>query len=191
VKATELLAKQTQIVGGRIAGLQGMSEAQWMARPGQGRNRVGFTAWHMVATRDWTIRSILQAERPVGWDVPFAGSGIAKCDLPFGMSLEEADQIAEAVTPADVAAYSDAVTSEILRWLERTDEGALDAPPPNGRAHLVFSSRYDEAGYREELDANSSGMSMTDWPTWQLLTRPAFAHCLFHLEEMEFAKTNA
>src|SRR5688500_11849908 len=163
------MAKQTQIVGGRIAGLQGMSEAQWMARPGPGRNRVGFTAWHMVATRDWTIRSILQAERPVGWDAPFAGSGIAKCDLPFGMPLAEADRIAEAVAPTDVAAYSDAVTSEILRWLERIDEEALDAPPPNGRAHLVFSSRYDEAGYREELDANSSGMSMTDWPTWQLL----------------------
>ncbi len=191
MKATELLAKQTQIVGGRIAGLKGMSEAQWMARPGPGRNRVGFTAWHMVATRDWTIRSILQAERPIGWDAPFAGTAIAKCALPFGMSLEEADAIAEAVTPADVAAYSDAVTAEILRWLESADQDALDGPPPNGRAHLAFSPRYDEAGYREELDANSSGMSMTAWPTWQLLTRPAFAHCLFHLEEMEFAKANA
>ena len=189
MKATELLAKQTQIVQGRIAGLAGLSNAEWMARPGAARNRVGFTAWHMVATRDWTIRSILQAERPLGWDGPFAGSGIAKCALPFGMPLAEADAIAEAVTPVEVAAYSGAVTAEILRWLEHTDDAVLDAPPSDGRAHLAFSPRYAEAEYLHELDSNPA--PMTDWPVWQLLTRPAFAHCLFHLEEMEFAKANA
>ena len=189
MRATELLAKQTQMVNGRIAGLQTFSGAEWMARPGPGRNRIGFTAWHMVATRDWTVRPILQAERPVGWDGPFEGSGVAKCAIPFGMSLEEADAIAEAVSPAEVAAYSDAVTREILGWLARVDDSVLDVPPANGRAHLAFSPRYDEAGYRHELDSNPA--PMTDWPVWQLLTRPAFAHCLFHLEEMEFAKANA
>ena len=191
MRATELLAKQTQIVHGRVVGLSDMTPAQWMARPGPGRNRVGFTAWHMVATRDWTVRAVVQAKRTLGWDAPFAGSGIATCAIAFGMPLEEADAIAAAVTPAEVAAYSEAVTAEILGWLARSDDAVLDAPPPNGRAHLALSTRYDEAGYREEIDHNSSGTSMTDWPTWQLLTRPAFAHCLFHLEEMEFAKGNA
>ena len=189
MKATELLAKQTQIVNARIVGLKGLTGDQWMARPGPGRNRAGFTAWHMVATRDWTIRPILQAERPLGWDGPFAGTGIAKCAIPFGMPLEEADAIAEAVTAAEVAAYSEAVTAEILRWLERSDDAVLDEPPPNGRAHLAFTPRYEEPAYRHELDSNPA--PMTDWPAWQLLTRPGFAHCLFHLEEMEFAKTNA
>lgn len=189
MKATELLASQLQIIHGRIEGLQGFSNAEWMARPGAGRNRIGFTAWHMVATRDWLIRAILQGARPLGWDTPFAGTGVAQCEIPFGMPLEEADSIAEAVTPVDVAAYSEAVTGEVLRWLERTDDSVLDSPPPDGRAHLALSPRYSEPAYLHELDSNPA--PMTDWPTWQLLTRPAFAHCLFHLEEMEFARANA
>jgi hypothetical protein len=189
MRATELLAKQLQIVQGRIEGLQSFSNAEWMARPGPGRNRIGFTAWHMVATRDWTIRAIFQGMRPLGWDPPFAGTGVARCPIPFGMSLEEADAIAEAVSPSDVATYSDAVTKELLRWLAETDDSVLDSPPPNGRAHLALSPRYNEPAYLHELDSNPA--PMTDWPAWQLLTRPAFAHCLFHLEEMEFARANA
>ena len=188
MKATELLAKQHQIVQARIEGLRGFSNAEWMPRPGPDRNRIGFTAWHMVATRDWTIRAILQGATPLGWDAPFAGTGVARCAIPFGMSLPEADSIAEAVAPAEVAAYSEGVTGEILRWLERTDDSVLESPPTNGRAHLALSPRYSEPAYRFELDSNPA--PMTDWPTWQLLSRPAFAHCLFHLEEMEFARAN-
>jgi len=148
MRATELLAKQHQIVHARIAGLQSFSNKEWMARPGPGRNRIGFTAWHMVATRDWTIRAILQGERPIGWDSPFDGTAVARCAIPFGMPLEEADAIAESVSPADVAAYSEAVTGEILRWLARTEDVVLESPPPNGRTHLALSPRYSEAGVR-------------------------------------------
>lgn len=189
MKAVDLLAKQIQMVHARVEGLTGFTSAEWMARPGPGRNRVGFTAWHMVATRDWTIRPILQAARPIGWDAPFASTGVATCAIPFGMTLEEADAVAEVVTPAEVAAYSRAVTDELLQWLAATDDAALDVPPPNGRAHLALSPRYEEPAYRHQLESDPADMTL--WPTWQLLTRPCFAHCLFHLEEIEFARANA
>jgi hypothetical protein len=185
MKATELLSRQMQLVHARISGLAGFSTAEWAARPPLGGNAVGFTAWHMVATRDWIIRALLQAERPLGWDAKF-GAGVSMCHIPFGMDTSEADRIADAITPAEVVAYSAAVTEDMVRWLSTADEASLDAAPPNGHAHFAFSPRYQERAYRWQLEEDPDDMSR--WPSWMLLTRPSFAHCLFHLEEIEFAR---
>jgi len=182
MKATELFANQLQLVHTRVAGLADITPRQWLSAPGPGENPIGFTAWHIVATRDWTIRAMLQAKPPLGWSRPFAGTGIAVCQLPFGMPATEAEAVARVTSPAEVIAYSAAVTDEILRWLGTIDEAALAVPFPAAREHLALSPRYNEAAYRHELEENPADMCL--WPVWALLTRPAFSHCIGHLTEI-------
>ncbi|OAI42488.1 hypothetical protein AYO38_03140 [bacterium SCGC AG-212-C10] len=186
MKATELLTKQMTMVHNRIAGLANLTGEEWLARPAPGENRVGFTAWHMVATRDWVVRGILGGERPLGWDAPFAGTSIALCPIPLGMPGSEADAIAEAVSPAEVVAYSAAVTAELTRWLASADQDALDAPPSDGHAHLALSPRYNDRPFRFEVLEDPD--DMCQWPVWQLLSRPAYVHCIGHLAEIDLAR---
>lgn len=189
MRATELLALQLSLIHARIEGLADMSRDEWLARPSPGDNPAGFIAWHIVATRDWVVRAMLQARRPIGWDAPFAGTSIGACAIPFGMSPGEADAIAEATTPAGVIAYSRAVTDEIVRWLGTIEDAALDLPAPVARQHLALSPRYDERAYRHELEEDPADMCL--WPAWQLLTRPAFTHSLGHLTEIAIARAGA
>ena len=84
MKATELLANQLTLVHARVAGLATLTRREWMARPAPAENPVGFTAWHIAATRDWTVRSIFQGKRPLGWDGPFADTAVARCEIPLG-----------------------------------------------------------------------------------------------------------
>ena len=186
MEGLELLANQLQLVHRRVSALGNLSPREWLARPLPTENRVGFTAWHIVATRDWTVRAVLQGARPLGWDAPFLGTGVSFCDIPFGMPAGEADAIAERVNPAEVVAYSEAVTEELLRWLRSAKPGVLAAPPSDGRAHLALSPRYNERGYRHEFEEDPDDMSQ--WPVWALLTRPSFAHCIGHLAEIELAR---
>jgi hypothetical protein len=189
MKATELLANQLTLVHSRVAGLANLSQREWMARPTPDENPAGFTAWHVVATRDWTVRSILQGKRPLGWDTPFGGTAVAKCEIPFGMDASEAVSIAQSTSPPQVVEYSAAVNDELVRWLAGVDEGVLSEPPADGRAHLKLSPRYDDRPYRWELFEDPD--DMTQWPVWQLLTRPCLAHCLGHLTEISIARSLA
>jgi hypothetical protein len=186
MKATELLANQMEMVHARITGLAGMTRQEWLARPAAGENRAGFTAWHIAATRDWAVRAIFQTKPPLGWGAPFAGTAIARCEIPFGMRAEEADAIAEATTPGEVIAYSRAVTDELVRWIGSLDDEVLAFPTSDGRGHLSLSQRYGEKAYREETE--NSAVPMYDWPTWTLLVRPCFAHSLGHLAEIGLAR---
>ncbi len=184
MNATDVIANQVKLIHGRLSGVAAATPEEWLARPLPGENRVGFMAWHMVATRDWLARSMLQGARPIAWDAPFAGTGIATCEIPFGMSLEEADAIAEATTPGEVVAYSAAVTGELLHWLNAADDARLAAPSASAASHWDLSRRYAEAGYHEEIDRED----MTMWPVWQLFSRPALLHCANHLTEIDVAR---
>lgn len=189
MRATELLANQLQMVHARVAGLAGITSREWMARPAPTENRIGFTVWHIAATRDWTVRAILQGKPPIGWGGQFAGSGIGLCQVPFGMPSSEADTIAGAVSPQEAIAYSAAVTEELVRWLSAADDSSLGRPPVDGRAHLALSPRYAERAYRWELEEDPD--DMTAWPVWMLLTRPCFSHALRHLTEIDMAPSAA
>jgi hypothetical protein len=186
MNARQLLANQLQIVHNRLTGLADMTREEWLSRPEPENNRAGFLAWHMVATRDWAVRAILGAQRPIGWDAPFAGTGVALCEIPFSMPLAEADAIADATTPGEVIAYSAAVDDEIRRWLEAATDEDLDNPPARARDHIALSPRYSERDYRWELEENPADMCL--WPVWALLTRPSFTHCIGHLAEIDIAR---
>jgi hypothetical protein len=186
LKATELLANQMEMIHSRVSDLADVSREQWLARPATGGNQVGFTAWHVVATRDWTVRALFQAKPPLGWMAPFAGTGVALCQIPFGMPAIEADAIAQATSPAEVVAYSKAVTDELVRWLGAVDDAALAAPPPAAPDHLSLSPRYNDRAYRRPLQEDPDDMCL--WPVWTLLSMPSLIHCTDHLAEIDIAR---
>ena len=185
LNARELLTNQMRLVQDDIAGLGRLSRDEWLARATPAENQVGFMAWHVVATRDWIVRAMLSGKRPIGWDAPFAGSGIALCEIPFSMTAAEAEAICEATSPREVVAYSAAVTDEFAAWLASVSDSALDLPPVDGRAHLALSPRYNERDYRWQLEEDPDDMCL--WPVWTLVVRAASTHCLGHLTEIEMA----
>ncbi len=187
MNATDVIANQVKLIHGRLSGIASATTEEWLARPLPGENRVGFMAWHMVATRDWLAQTMLKGVRPIGWDAPFASTGVASCEIPFGMSLEEADAIAEATNPADVVAYSAAVTKELLGWLDSADDAQLAVPSATAATHWDLSRRYADPGYKEEMARED----MAKWPVWQLFSRPALLHCANHLTEIDVARKGA
>ena len=187
MQTTELIGNQVQLVHGRLSGLAGATTEEWLARTAPGENRIGFLAWHVVATRDWLAQSILRRQRPIGWDEPFSTSGMAVCEIPFGMPLDEADRIAETVEPKDVVAYSAAVTRALLAWLESATDAEIGEPSASATGHWDLSSRYTDPAYREEIARED----MTGWPVWKLFSRPALLHGATHLTEVDVARKAA
>ena len=182
MNSIQLLQNQLQGVHAALAStLDGVTESEWLSRVAPRDNRVGFLAWHVPAVRDWAVHTMIGGGEPLSWQAPWRGTGVALCPLAFGMPGAEADLIAEATRPAEVLAYSEAVSSAIHAWLGTIDESLLDTVPGN-RSHLALSPRFSDAGYLKELDGR-----MWDYRTWQLLTGACFANSRGHLGELGLA----
>ena len=75
--------------------------------------------------------------------------GLDRLGMAFGVSLDEADAAARAVTADDVLAYADAVLTENLGWLRSVTE-SLGRVPDN-RAHLTGHPAYRTTQYQAEV----------------------------------------
>src|SRR5512133_3329498 len=87
-----------------------LTEEEWLTRPRPEQNRIGYTVWHMPRTQDHFLHTwirgeieIAHTERWSRWEyLKPLGAGI-------GITLEEADEVAGTVEPADVLAYANEV----------------------------------------------------------------------------------
>jgi DinB superfamily len=154
---------------------------EWTARAAPGQNRLGFTLWHIPASQDWTVHTWIRNVAEVRDREPWARVGsLDRLGLAFGMSLVEADAIAEGVGPADTLAYADAVLAEILAWLSPLSDADL-ARVPDSRAHLTRHPAYGSARYRAEVQG------MWDQPLGPLIAGDV-GHGRAHLGEARLVK---
>lgn len=177
--AVSVLRRQiTAAYGLYTSTIMEIAPGEWTARPNAGANLIGFTAWHVPAVMDWALQTWMRglpelrsnsslASRP-GVNPPFA---------PFGMSAEDADAIAAAVSQADVLAYADAVHAAATQLLDGLDDAALERVPDT-RAHGTRLPQHQTAGYLAEVD------NMYDLPVWRLLGGPCFGHAREHVGEI-------
>jgi hypothetical protein len=148
---------------------------EWTARAHPGANPPGFLAWHMPAVRDWAVHVWCRGvpEVRVSSTLP----GVNPPHPPFGMSIDEAEAIARAVSREDVLAYADAVHEATMAYLDTLTDADLDTVPDT-RAHSARVSAYHIPGYMEEVS------DMYDFPIWRTLGGPCYGHSRGHLGEM-------
>ncbi len=164
----------------RIAG--DISEQEWLARPAPGQNLLGFTVWHIPRTQDTHVQTwvrglpeLAHGERWAQWrQLKQYGYGV-------GITLAEADGIAQRIRRDDVMEYADAVLREISAWLGELGENGLDQLP-DYRRRLVAYPEYQTPGYLAEIS------DLLDQPVWGQLMRPCIGHIHRHLGEVEALK---
>jgi hypothetical protein len=171
---TQQLESESQ-VGRGLAGE--ITDELWTRAAYPGANPLGFIAWHMVATRDWTLHTGIQGVPDVRERAPFVSGRVNPQHPPFGMSAADAASIAATVTRDDVLAYADAVHAAMMDWLAALTPAALERVPDL----LANASRlpaYQVPGYQAEVQ------EMAGYPVWALLSAPCFAHAREHVGEI-------
>lgn len=155
-----------------------LTAAEWTARPGPGRNLLGFSLWHVPACQDWIIqtwiRGVPEVRERSEW---MERGGLNLSRRAFGIPLTEADAVAYDTCSADVLAYADAVLAEGLAWLETLTESDLEQVP-EARPHIPPYPTYQTP----EFLADVAG----DWdlPVWGHLDGSCIGHCRDHLSEV-------
>lgn len=147
-----LLATQWTAVNTALHGLvRDLRPDEWTFRVAPGQNLLGFTLWHIPACQDWTVQTWVRNVPEVRDRDAWRGRlGLDRLGMAFGVSLDEADAAARAVTADDVLAYADAVLTENLGWLRGVTESDLGRVPDN-RAHLAGHPAYRTAQYQAEV----------------------------------------
>ena len=184
MNATTYLQKQLANLNSVFHSIAGdLTDAEWIARPAPGQNLIGFTIWHMPRTQDMMIQTwirgipeVAHGERWSQWR-QFKPLGVG-----VGISLADADEIAQSVHRGEVMDYADAVHQEFSAWLKQLDDSDLDRLP-NPHQHLYGFSEYQTPGFIEEVK------NLYDQPIWGLLMRPCIGHIHRHLGELEVAKS--
>jgi hypothetical protein len=152
----------------------GIPDELWTQRAYPGANPLGFTAWHLPATRDWAIHTWIQGVPEVRERPPFVSSPVNQPYPPFGMSADEAAAIARAVPRADVLAYLDATHEALLAHLKTMTDVDLERVPDT-RRHGFRLPAHQAPGYVEEVQR------MLDFPVWKLLSGPCYGHPREHI----------
>ncbi|HEX6030196.1 MAG TPA: DinB family protein [Tepidiformaceae bacterium] len=179
MQATDLALRQLQMVNLLLRNLcSGITEEEWLWRPARGENLIGWTLWHVPAVQDWAVHTWIQNVEEVRQRPEWAPRVAGRQLLAFGMTPEEADEVARLTRPADVVAYSDAVLEAATGWLSRLAPDDFDAIPEN-RSHQDRDAAYRSPGYLEEAD------TMREQAIWRLLSGACVGHCRGHLGEVD------
>lgn len=176
--AVTLITRQLEAASRVGRGLASeITDDLWQRAAYSGANPLGFIAWHMVATRDWTLHTAIQGVPDVRERAPFASAAVNPEHPPFGMSAAAAVAIAAAVTRDGVLAYADAVHAAMMKWLATLTPDELDRMP-DLRANASRLPAYQVPGYVAEVE------DMVGYPVWALLSAPCFAHQREHVGEI-------
>ncbi len=183
MKATTLLAKQVTGVNTLLHhAADGLSQQEWTSHPLRGENVPGFILWHIPRLQDHFVQVWIRGMPEVVQDARWAHwSPLQPLGAGLGITLDEADRIAQCVQPAQVLAYADMVLREILNWLAMLTDEDLEYIP-NARSHLAPYPEYRTIGHHAETD------DLLDQPIWRLLSGPCIGHVRGHLGELALLK---
>jgi hypothetical protein len=95
-----------------------------------------------------------------------------------GMSLADADGVAERVVPSEVLGYADEVRTVASGWLKTLSDDDLEAQNI-WIQHAAESSAYSYPAYASQI------AWMEGRPVWAVMAISVFGHCWAHLAEIE------
>lgn len=178
--ASVLLAAQVRRIGEIVRDLSTQVDVPTSRRRAfPGANPIGFTLWHVARTVDWSINTMVRGANEVAFDFDFEGAADARVSqIGFGVRPEDADDIAEATSPEQVAGYLDLVVADALGWLETGPDLSVQ---PDVAAHQPDLPGYRTDFYLEEVRAYAQARASTV----QILAGPATAHVRGHFGEID------
>ena len=182
MNAASLLEKQLSGVNSMLHYvLDNMTDFEWTERAVAGQNLIGFISWHVVRTQDFTIQTMIRGLPELIAEERWADKGSLLAPVYSGITLEEADRIAQSVRRADVLEYADAVSGITSAWLSGVIDAELDVVP-QVEAHLAPYPAYRHSGFQEEI------VGQDKMPVWRLITGPCIGHVRGHIGEMQAMK---
>lgn len=165
-----------------------LTGAELTARPIPGVNPIGFIAWHMARSQDWSFNTAVRGVAELIRREPWSATPLAVPGMGTGFTAAEADAVAARVDVKTLLAYADAVHADARAWLGRQSESVLDEIP-DVTAHDAPFAEYQTPGFRAEMD---SGPEHDDavgrkggLPVWIYLTSVAVTHLHRHLGEID------
>ena len=180
MEASDLLAIQLNGIGqilNRLAVEVDVETSRKRAFPGA--SLIGYTLWHLARTVDWAVNSMIRGVPEVAFDFDFEGVADARISqIGFGIQLDEADAIAQATTPAEVARYFELVLANATKWLERNPDLAFVSD--------VLAHQPDFPGYRTDFYLEEVRTYMDEgWSALRILAGPAVGHVRGHFGEID------
>lgn len=145
-------------------------------------NLLAFELWHVARAQDWAAQTLVRGVPEVIDEPRWQGRGaLVTHGIGVGLSEAQADDLAHAVTLADILEYADAVHQAIISWLDTLDDEALDERP-DVPSHLTRYPVYLEPAMRAEVP-----WMFEQPPTWRCLA-PAIGHGRDHLAGLDLLK---
>ncbi len=180
MEASDLLAIQLNGIGqilNRLAAEVDVETSRKRAFPEA--SLIGSTLWHVARTVDWAVNSMIRGGPEVAFDFDFQGVADARISqIGFGIQPHEADAIAEATTPAEVARYFELVLADATQWLQTNPDLSF---VPDALAHQPDFPGYRTDFYLEEVRSYKEG----GWTALKILVGPAIAHVRGHFGEID------
>jgi DinB superfamily len=179
MQASRLIASQLNAVNRQLHEVAaGMQPHDWLRRAVPGTNLPAFTFWHIPRTIDSTVNMGLRGTPELIESQPWASTRWARPEVGTGYSIEEADQLAAEMVPAEVLEYADAVRSQVSLWLKTITDEELEATNTL-MEHARESAAYQRPAVEEAI------RPLVGQPVWLILSITCFAHSWAHLEEIK------
>jgi hypothetical protein len=174
-----MIATQLNAVNFQLHAVAAMMEPEdWLRRSVPGTSLPAFTFWHIPRTIDSTVNMGIRGVPELIESQPWAAKPWARREGGTGYTVEEADQLASEVVPAEVLDYADAVRSNVSQWLKTVTDEELEAPNA-----LMDHARASDAYTRPEV--KEAIAPLVGQPVWLLLSITCYAHSWAHLEEIK------
>ena len=178
MQANRLIASQLNAVNHQLHEVAaGMQTDDWLRRAVPGTNLPAFTFWHIPRTIDSTVNMGIRGTPELIATQPWASMRWARPEGGTGYTVEEADQLATEVVPAEVLEYADGLRSHVSQWLKTITDEELEATNT-----LMEHARQSPAYQRPEVE--EAIRPLVGQPVWLILSITCYAHSWAHLEEI-------
>jgi hypothetical protein len=178
VQANRLISSQLNAVNHQLHEVaRGLQPDDWLRRAVPGTNLPAFTFWHVPRTIDSTVNMGIRGIPELIASEPWVSKRWARPEGGTGYSVEEADQLAAEVVPAEVLDYADALRAQVSQWLKTISDEELEAP------NALLEHARESPAYHRPAVAEAI-RPLVGQPVWLLLSITCYAHSWAHLEEI-------
>ena len=158
---------------------------RWSERPHEGANSVAFLVWHIARWHDIAVNVVLRGAPPVldaDWTARL-GVGVAP---GTAFTSDDVDRLGEAIDPAELEAYWQAVFDHTTEWITGVDDQELDdlleaVPDLDARFAAAGDILSDAGGWVADFLRGSRGARFLAWT--------ALSHGYWHLGELQTVTT--
>lgn len=159
-----------------------LTREEWLSRVAPNNNMLGFISWHIPSVMDFIVQGLIRGGTEVRMRQEWTDcASLDTSTFSFGITLREADNTALNSKIPDVLRYAEAVTDEILNWLDKVTDADL-FQVPDRTVTLDKNPAYKGVAFNDELH------EVLDRTIHDLLASTCYGHIRSHFGEIEAVK---